>query len=199
MSLGFYSEVARRHVVKTREFITARGYASTPDDIRRFRQDLAVRNARPELRWLCDMPDFYSTSECRDLLFHVQEHRLTLGQIESSWPVPDSTSSASSWMPACYVSTVHALPTTQPPPICATGHDLRPIIRTLFPECTNSGFKSRSDTEVQAAGVPASGQLQGRLWLPAHQRVAWGRGNFFLYRIRLHQDFLFWTSLMLPG
>jgi len=83
MSLGFYSEVARRHVVKTREFITARGYASTPDDIRRFRQDLAVRNARPELRWLCDMPDFYSTSECRDLLFHVQEHRLTLGQIES--------------------------------------------------------------------------------------------------------------------
>jgi hypothetical protein len=28
-------------------------------------------------------PDFYSTSECRDLLFHVQEHRLTLGQIES--------------------------------------------------------------------------------------------------------------------
>jgi hypothetical protein len=29
------------------------------------------------------VPDFYSTSECRDLLFHVQEHRLTLGQIES--------------------------------------------------------------------------------------------------------------------
>ena len=29
------------------------------------------------------MPDFYSTSDCRDLLFHVQEHRLTLGQIES--------------------------------------------------------------------------------------------------------------------
>jgi hypothetical protein len=29
------------------------------------------------------MPDFYSTSECRDLLFHVQEHLLTPGQIES--------------------------------------------------------------------------------------------------------------------
>ena len=25
--------------------------------------------------------DFFSTSECRDLLFHVQEHRLTLPQI----------------------------------------------------------------------------------------------------------------------
>ena len=32
---------------------------------------------------LSNIPDFYSTSECRDLLFHVQEHRLTLNQIES--------------------------------------------------------------------------------------------------------------------
>jgi hypothetical protein len=29
------------------------------------------------------MADFYSTSDCRDLFFHVEEHRLTLGQIES--------------------------------------------------------------------------------------------------------------------
>ena len=27
--------------------------------------------------------DFFSTSECRDLLFHVQEHRLTLAQIQA--------------------------------------------------------------------------------------------------------------------
>jgi 2-polyprenyl-3-methyl-5-hydroxy-6-metoxy-1,4-benzoquinol methylase len=83
MALGFYSELARRHVVTAREFIAARGYASTPDDIRRFRQDLAARDASVELQWLSNTPDFYSTSECRDLLFHVQEHRLALGQIES--------------------------------------------------------------------------------------------------------------------
>ena len=83
MGLGFYSEIARRHVVKAREFIAERGYASTSDDIRRFRQDLAVQDASVELQWLSKIPDFYSTSECRDLLFHVQEHRLTLGQIES--------------------------------------------------------------------------------------------------------------------
>ena len=83
MRLGFYSELARRHVVKAREFIAARGYASTPDDIRRFRQDLAVRNPSVDLQRLSQSPDFYSTSNCRDLLFHVQEHRLTLGQIES--------------------------------------------------------------------------------------------------------------------
>ena len=83
MQLGFYSQVARRHIVKAREFIAARGYASTPDDIRRFRRDLAAPGAGVELQWLSEAPDFYSTSECRDLLFHVQEHRLTLDQIES--------------------------------------------------------------------------------------------------------------------
>ena len=82
MRLGFYSELARRHVVKAREIIAARGYTSTAIDIRRFRQDLA-RYSSLELQALSQYPDFYSTSECRDLLFHVQEHRLTLGQIES--------------------------------------------------------------------------------------------------------------------
>ncbi len=83
MRLGFYSETARRSVVKGRAFIAARGFASTADDIRRFRQDSAVSNPGAELHNLTQLPDFYSTSECRDLLFHVQEHRLTLAQIAS--------------------------------------------------------------------------------------------------------------------
>jgi tetratricopeptide (TPR) repeat protein/2-polyprenyl-3-methyl-5-hydroxy-6-metoxy-1,4-benzoquinol methylase len=83
MRLGFYSELARKHVVKAREFIAKHGYASTPEDIRRFRRDLTKQVANAELQWLSEASDFYSTSECRDLLFHVQEHRLTLGQIES--------------------------------------------------------------------------------------------------------------------
>jgi tetratricopeptide (TPR) repeat protein/2-polyprenyl-3-methyl-5-hydroxy-6-metoxy-1,4-benzoquinol methylase len=83
MDLGFYSQVARRHVVKVRELIAASGYASTVDDIRRFRQDRALWNTSAELQCLSSSPDFYSTSECRDLLFHAQEHRLSLGQIES--------------------------------------------------------------------------------------------------------------------
>jgi tetratricopeptide (TPR) repeat protein/2-polyprenyl-3-methyl-5-hydroxy-6-metoxy-1,4-benzoquinol methylase len=83
MHLGLYSQLARRHVVKARELIAARGYSSTPDDIRRFRRDLVARDAGAELQWLSKGPDFYSTSECRDLIFHVQEHRLTLDQIES--------------------------------------------------------------------------------------------------------------------
>jgi tetratricopeptide (TPR) repeat protein/2-polyprenyl-3-methyl-5-hydroxy-6-metoxy-1,4-benzoquinol methylase len=83
MQLGFYSQIARRHVVKARELIAARGYASTPEDIRRFRRDLAAGDADAELQWLSAMADFFSTSDCRDLVFHVQEHRLMLGEIES--------------------------------------------------------------------------------------------------------------------
>ena len=83
MNLGLYSRLARRHVVDVREFVAARGYTGTADDIRRFRQDVTGREACPELLWLREAPDFYSTSECRDLVFHVQEHRLTLEQTES--------------------------------------------------------------------------------------------------------------------
>jgi Tfp pilus assembly protein PilF/SAM-dependent methyltransferase len=83
MGLAFYSEIARSNVVKAREFIAARGYASTPHDICQFRQDLLVKHIGIELQWLNNMADFYSTSDCRDLFFHVQEHRLTLSQIES--------------------------------------------------------------------------------------------------------------------
>jgi tetratricopeptide (TPR) repeat protein/2-polyprenyl-3-methyl-5-hydroxy-6-metoxy-1,4-benzoquinol methylase len=88
MHLGFYSQVARRQVVQAREFIAAHGYASTPDDIRRFRRDLASGQAGTEAQSLTKIPDFYSTSECRDLVFHVQEHRVTLDQIE--WFLSDS-------------------------------------------------------------------------------------------------------------
>jgi tetratricopeptide (TPR) repeat protein/2-polyprenyl-3-methyl-5-hydroxy-6-metoxy-1,4-benzoquinol methylase len=83
MHLGFYSQFARRHVVKAREFIAARGYSSTPDDIRRVRRDLPVLDGAGEFEWLSKFPDFYSMSECRDLIFHVQEHCVTLDQIES--------------------------------------------------------------------------------------------------------------------
>lgn len=83
MCLGLYSRIARRPVIKAREFIAARGYENTPDDIRRFRQDVLAGDASAELRLLTQSRGFYSTSECRDLAFHVQEQQLTLGQIES--------------------------------------------------------------------------------------------------------------------
>ncbi len=57
-----------------------RGDASR--DIRRYRQELGDA----KLRWLSPLADFYSLSECRDLLFHVIEHNFTLPKIASGVP-----------------------------------------------------------------------------------------------------------------
>jgi SAM-dependent methyltransferase len=80
MRLGFYSELARADVVLAREFVANGGYDASPDSIRSCRQNL-VRLRDPRLRAVLGSPDFYSISGCRDLLFHVREHRLTLRQI----------------------------------------------------------------------------------------------------------------------
>lgn len=83
MRLGFYSEVARRNIVKARAFIAERGYGATADEIRRCRQDLVELEKRIDLGTTLKLSDFFSISACRDLLFHVQEHRLTLPAIDA--------------------------------------------------------------------------------------------------------------------
>jgi len=83
MRLGFYSEVARRDVVRARSFIAEQGYGSTAEDIRRCRQELMNLDQSLGWRALLGFSDFFSISECRDLLFHVQEHRLTLAGINA--------------------------------------------------------------------------------------------------------------------
>jgi tetratricopeptide (TPR) repeat protein/2-polyprenyl-3-methyl-5-hydroxy-6-metoxy-1,4-benzoquinol methylase len=82
MELGFYSAAARRNIVKIWDFISERGYGSSADDIRRFRQDLMESGNSAEFGAALKSADFFSTSTCRDLLFHVQEHRMTLTGID---------------------------------------------------------------------------------------------------------------------
>ena len=83
MMLGLYSELARRDIVAARHFIAGRGYAATAGDIRRCRQELMAIRDDGRFAQLRSRPDFFSTSECRDLLFHVQEHRYTLPWIRA--------------------------------------------------------------------------------------------------------------------
>jgi len=83
MGIALYSEVARRDVVKARTFIAEQGYASTVEDIRRCRQDIMDLGANGGFGDLLRVNDFFSISDCRDLLFHVQEHRMTLTGIEA--------------------------------------------------------------------------------------------------------------------
>jgi 2-polyprenyl-3-methyl-5-hydroxy-6-metoxy-1,4-benzoquinol methylase len=79
MRIGLYSELARRVIIEARARIAARGYRATADDIRRCRQDI-FREAE-QWKMLIGARDFYSVSGCRDLLFNVMEHRLTIPQI----------------------------------------------------------------------------------------------------------------------
>ena len=81
MMIGLYSERARAPVVACRDFVSARGYANTAADIRRFRQDFVREGLPAMVAKIQASPDFYSISDCRDLIFHVQEHRYTLPQI----------------------------------------------------------------------------------------------------------------------
>jgi len=83
MCLGLYSRIARRSVLRAREFIAAQGFTSTAEGIRRFRQDVVGAETSAEVRALTRSLGFYSMSECRDLAFNVQERQLTLGEIEA--------------------------------------------------------------------------------------------------------------------
>jgi len=78
MLVGLYSERGRRDVVAAKAFIAERGYTSAPADIRRCRQELMSVERGARFSSLARRADFYVTGECRDLLFHVQEHRFTL-------------------------------------------------------------------------------------------------------------------------
>ena len=75
MLLGLYSEMARRPVMAARARIAERG----AEDIRSFRQELI--QSGDAYASILESEDFFSLSACRDLLFHVQEQRMTLGEI----------------------------------------------------------------------------------------------------------------------
>ncbi len=81
MQIGLYSEIGRREIVVIRELIARKGYGNSVDEIRRFRQDLVDFDTEGSFGKAIGAMDFYSMSMCRDLLFHVQEHRLTLSGI----------------------------------------------------------------------------------------------------------------------
>lgn len=83
MQIGLYSELARQNVVAARALIVQRGYRPTAGDIRRCRQEIMLAADRSPLRTLTNIADFFTTDDCRDLLFHVQERRMTLPEIKS--------------------------------------------------------------------------------------------------------------------
>jgi Tfp pilus assembly protein PilF/2-polyprenyl-3-methyl-5-hydroxy-6-metoxy-1,4-benzoquinol methylase len=80
MRVALYSELARRDIVAARAFCAERGFGPTAHDIRAAREALLGSELRQKL---ARIPDFYTTSECRDLLFHAQEQRFTIARIRA--------------------------------------------------------------------------------------------------------------------
>ena len=78
MRLGFYSEIARQDIVQVRNLISNAGIGSSPREIRDCRQHLIELK---DYNFITSSSDFFSASTFRDLLFHVQEHRMTLSAL----------------------------------------------------------------------------------------------------------------------
>ena len=86
MKIGLYSESARQHIVAGRSFIAGKGYTTTLEDIRRCRDDMIAigEDGNNKMAKITRGLSFFSVSEFRDLLFHVQEHRFTLPEIDEA-------------------------------------------------------------------------------------------------------------------
>ncbi|NDE11557.1 MAG: methyltransferase domain-containing protein [Chitinophagia bacterium] len=83
--LGLYSEIARKDISLTRKLIKDKNLSNSQSDIQILRNSI-INNSHLEFNKLQSVMihnDFFSTSECRDLLFHVQEHCFNLIQVEN--------------------------------------------------------------------------------------------------------------------
>lgn len=87
LSISLYSKAARDFTLgPASTYIEEKNYSSSVEDIRQFRRDIMLLpEADPRTRCL-KTGDFYSLTECNDLLFHVQEHRYTPSMI---WEMAD--------------------------------------------------------------------------------------------------------------
>ena len=81
MRLALYSKVARKSVIRAQELIKQEGYGNDDASILKFRADIDDLMGTQDLAFILKIRDYYSLAECRDLLFHVQEHNLELREI----------------------------------------------------------------------------------------------------------------------
>ena len=81
MKIGLYSELARQHIIEMREEISKAGIGSSDAEMKSFRTML-INSDKKHHNEILHSSDFYSLSTLRDLLFHVQEHRFTIPQIQ---------------------------------------------------------------------------------------------------------------------
>ncbi len=81
LRLGLYSAQARRDIRTLRARLAAERLPTDDASLRSVRFQILNDPSSEEHRRIVHWPDFYALAECRDLLFHVQEHQFTLAQI----------------------------------------------------------------------------------------------------------------------
>jgi SAM-dependent methyltransferase len=84
LKTGIYSKIARRKHVELHRYVSEKGYQLTIEGLHAFRND--VFETGQDSPVTSDLPghfDFYSTSMCRDLVFHVHEHAYNLIEIKA--------------------------------------------------------------------------------------------------------------------
>jgi SAM-dependent methyltransferase len=81
LKIGLYSASARAPVMLARQRIADLGLTASADDIRRFRQMALAAGDDDALTQILEFGDFYTLSNCRDLLFHVHEENMTIAAL----------------------------------------------------------------------------------------------------------------------
>ena len=82
LKVGLYSSSAREIIRRSRAIIDKNDLQPVTNDIRLFRQAVLNESKDKVFRNILQSSDFYNTSGCRDLLFHVNEHQFNLPQIK---------------------------------------------------------------------------------------------------------------------
>ena len=77
INIGLYSELARKDIIKTKSEISQMGIGSSNAEMKAFRANI-MKSEKAHHKKITFFSDFYSLSELRDLLFHIQEHRFTI-------------------------------------------------------------------------------------------------------------------------
>lgn len=82
MKIALYSETARKQVITFRQLIAQNKQQSGQElDQRLLRQALLMNQIPGDWSEIISSHDFYSMSNCRDLIFHEQEHQFTPDKI----------------------------------------------------------------------------------------------------------------------
>ncbi len=85
LKLGVYSELARKFIVEMKEYIKAKKYSDTAEDMRSFRNDVLnfqVNNIDKDIVSKLFLSNcFWNLSGVRDLIFHKQEYRYCIEEL----------------------------------------------------------------------------------------------------------------------